>query len=551
MFLDDQLYQAYLEEMEQLEHFRSSHSTLYRDTPIELLEDPDTLRLVESLAFFSAKNRTQGLHCISQLHQILFRQYFSFLIAPLPSMGMVQFHPSLRVPDRVDLKEQTELIAHTYDERKASFQSLVPISVLPLFFDSFNFFQKIQGGWHLEISFKAPYLQSEGLEKFSFYINHLNSFWGSLRTFFAFHRSLESINVFYDEKEIKKIEGYSCKWTFGDKDDLIFFNHPLSRIRSKLHFPEQSLYLTIQIPPQKKKWEVITFSFELNDLWPKQLTLTKTSLVPFVTPVVNLKSCQAEPIECDGTKDSYHILHPNPNYQFFLHSISGVYEVSPIGMKPLKPGILDKRGRTYEIDYLEHRIFLDLPGAFQNPCKVSIDAFWTQLWFSDYIDQEFKLSLAEKQLPNLQLNLLNQMINNEVPNTVRDPKFLLRILSLKNQNQLNINEILFLMNGLKNIDHSYFHFVPSLIKELKINQQVDRAGIGPTIQYEFRLKEWDGKNWELVVFFFHQVHLFLNSWLSNFHVETILFFPQIKKPLHFKGGSENELSLLARDFFLP
>lgn len=551
MFVDDKIYQAYLEELEDLENFRAAHLNFHRDTPIELLEDPDTLRLVESLAFFSARSRLHGLRKIARMHQVLFRQYFCFLANPLPSMGLLQIQPSLRIPEKVSFLEGTELFAQTYDGRKATFQTMCKTTTCPLFFDSFNFVRRIQGGYQLEISYKAAHLQNEAINEFSFYINHLNSFLGSIRAYFALSRSIESVQVYYDETNIKNKEGVICEYSFGSSPHKKLFNHPLERIRSRLHFPEQEMFLTISLPPCGKKWERITFSFELNQNWPDQLPLTQNSLVPFVVPIVNLKLAKADPIECNGTKDSYPILYPNPIERFSLHTVLGAYEVVSGGMNPLKPGILDKRGRTYEIDFFDHTIALDLSDAFQNPRKISIDALWTQLWFADYIDQEFKIKIAEERASGLGLKLFQQMCSHELPIALNDPKFLLRILSLKNQNRLNLSEILFLMNGLKNLDHSYFKIVPPLIKNLKVDQQLDRTGVGPTIRYEFQLKEWDGKNWEIVVLFFNYLNSFLNCWLANFHVETVVFFPHMKIPLIFKKGSKDELSVLARNFFLP
>ncbi|MCB1116750.1 MAG: hypothetical protein KDK71_09800, partial [Chlamydiia bacterium] len=86
-----------------------------------------------------------------------------------------------------------------------------------------------------------------------------------------------------------------------------------------------------------------------------------------------------------------------------------------------------------------------------------------------------------------------------------------------------------------NLNHSYFKFVPELIMSLNIADQIDRAGMGPVIRYAFQLKEWDGNNWEIVVLFFKYLNGFLNCWLSNFHVETAVFFPHSKTPLIFKG----------------
>lgn len=552
MFFNENLYQAYLEEMESLENFRAAHSTLYRDTPLEIVEDPDTIRLLEALGFFSARSRLLGLKQIAQIHQILFRQYFSFLISPMPTMGLLRISPNLKSPEKTIIEEGTEFFAQTYDKKKATFQSLQPLHMSPIFLSGFNFFHRSRGGWTLELSFKAPHPQTEWLEEFSLYLNHMNSFFGSVQSYFGLCRSLESIHVYYDQNRISKKEGASCDWSWGKtKGTQKAFNHPLEKIRSFLHCPEQEMFIKIKVPPHGKKWEEISFVFELNHLWPKQLSLTQNSLVPFVIPIANLKTSRGEPIDCDGTKESYPILYSNPIEQFTLHSILGVYEITPGGMNPLKPGVFDKKGRTYEVDFIEQQIYLSLPNVFLKPSKVSIEAFWTQLWFSDYIDQEFTMKIAEKNISDLKVDLLRQLCSHEMSLAVSDPQFLLRILSLKNQNRLKLNEILFLMQGLKNIDQSYFEKVPPLIKDLSVKQDMGRSGGGPVIQYQFHLKEWDGRYWELIVLFFHAVNQFLNCWLANFHIETVVLFPQVKTPLIFKGEHDEELPHVARNFYLP
>ncbi len=550
MRLDDKIYQAYLEEMEALEGFRVSHASLHRDTPLELLEDPNTSRLVESLGFFSARNRMHGLGQIAQIHQVLFRQYFSFLINPLPSMGLLQLEPSLRIPETLHLPAGTELVGETYDQRKATFQTLEPVTVPPLFPDHFAFFHKVNGGWQLEMRYKSPYVQNADLNEMTFYLNHLGSFYGSVRTYMALRRCIESVKVGYDQTNMRDQKGDPCEVLFNQSGDRKVFNHPLENIRSCLHFPEKEMFMTIKIPRNAEQWQTVTFTFELSEAWPEQLKLTSNSLVPYVTPIANIKAAKGEPIHCDGTKDRYPILYPNPVEGFSLHTILGVYEVVSGGLLPIKPGILDKKGRTYEMDYLTHEIFFDFPTAFKKPSKISIDALWTQLWFNDYIDQEFKLSFAEKQIGDFRPKLLQQMRGHEKPLAANNPKFLLRILSLKNQNNLSESEVLFLINGLKNLQHSPFAFVPELIMNLKIVQQLGQSGTGPVVRYEFQLKEWDGKNWEVVVFFFKYVNAFLNCWLSNFHVHTVVHFPHKKQPLIFKGDYDNEDTILDRDFSL-
>ena len=47
----DSLYEAFLEEMHELEDFRISHATEHPGVPLDR-DDPDVRRLVEALAFF-------------------------------------------------------------------------------------------------------------------------------------------------------------------------------------------------------------------------------------------------------------------------------------------------------------------------------------------------------------------------------------------------------------------------------------------------------------------------------------------------------------------
>lgn len=107
-----------------------------------------------------------------------------------------------------------------------------------------------------------------------------------------------------------------------------------------------------------------------------------------------------------------------------------------------------------------------------------------------------------------------------------------------------------LINAGKDLDNSLFEMVPALIKELNIHHKSTEITTGALVEYEFKLKDWGGQKWEVVVLFFLYLHRFLNAWLSHFEIETKVCFPREKKPLIIRGGVHHELSVLARDFFL-
>jgi type VI secretion system protein ImpG len=293
----------------------------------------------------------------------------------------------------------------------------------------------------------------------------------------------------------------------------------------------------------------MTLCIDFNEHWPESIKLNTESLMPFIVPVVNFKKAYADPIICDGTKDSYPVLYPEAAAECQLHTVLAVSELLSHGAKPLMPGILGLGSENYEIDYFNQQLSLDIPDAFMDPKTISIHALWTQPWFSNFLNDELELQFNQAQSFGLGIRLLGPLYRHE--QTIEDdPDFLIRILSLKNQNHLNLNEILFILNSMKKLSQSFFDSVPDWIHDLKIHQKMDKKTFSSVIEYEFFLKDWGGQRWEAGLLFFKYLHRMLNCWLPNFEIETKVHFPQIKKPLIIKQGKEHELSTMAGYFFL-
>lgn len=546
MSVDEKIYQAYLEEMEELEKFRVSHATLHGESVVET-EDPYTKRLIESLAFFGARARVQGTRKIVELHQCLFRQYFPYMVSALPAFGMLQLKPSIRHPQKTQFHAGTELFFKTENEQKATFQTLDPLTVFPLLFKKFVFDRRGDEGWRALLTFGCPHVSTEELGSIRFYINHLNSFLSSLSVFFALQYALEEVRVVYDEVG----EGLKCPLSYGNLEgERKVLNHIVEQIRSLLHFPQQELFINMKVPPAGKRWQTITFCFDFNHKWPEGIRLTGESFIPFVTPIVNLKLANADPIIHDGTKDAHPVLYPEPTQKFALHTVVNALEILPQGFRPLKPGMLAiGEAGTYDVNYFDNLISINQPDAFEDPKTISILALWMQPWFSNHIHEELKIHFTEAETFGLGVRILGSLHRYEAT-LDDDPNFLIRLLSLKNQNFLSLNEILFIMNTMKSLNRSFFDGVPDCIKSLKVNRKVNQKEVSTLLEYEFHLNELGNVKSELVVLFFKLVNELLNCWLANFEVETKVHFQQHKKPLTFKRGSKNELSVLARDFFL-
>ena len=108
MYMNDSLYNSFLEELNALEKFRMSYSGIYSS---DLLgrDDPDVKRLIEAMAFFSARTRLSALHNIRRTQERLFEQYFSFLLTPLPGTALLQCEIGGRFTEPVLLPKDSEV----------------------------------------------------------------------------------------------------------------------------------------------------------------------------------------------------------------------------------------------------------------------------------------------------------------------------------------------------------------------------------------------------------------------------------------------------------
>jgi type VI secretion system protein ImpG len=531
MFINEQLYQAYLEELHELDLFRGSYAEKASAAFQESAEDPYTKRLTEALAFFMARNRLQSEKQVNRLYQRLFHQYFSFLSAPLPAMSLLQVVPSLDLPEKTEIKEGTEVRLSTADGRRAHFQTLNSLFVLPVRAGSFHVTSFKGSGKKVKLQYQSSYSRPDQIENFSFHINALNDFQSSLSLKINVEKFLEKIEIHYDTDDLNPIP---CSFSFRSSFESNVISHPIERLRTHLHFPEQQLFLNIAIPPHHLQWRSFSFTLYFKEGWPQELDLSKDSFIPFVIPIANLKKEPSQAIKCDGTKDTYSILHSYPDEAFSLHSVLGVYEIEQKSKRSIKSGAVSPGKGSYEIEYLPFpRLMIDDPEAFENPKLISVEALWSQPWFSSYIGQEIHAKITIPAPSGSRLRLIGKFHPHETALCSEKIDFLIRLLSLKNSPMTDLEDILFLCGMLKNISQSYFKDIPDLIEKLEVKQSHLSLSSGAPIRYQFQLKEKIVSNPGLLTLFFTILREVLDSWLPNsgieFRVSSQLSMPIILK----------------------
>src|SRR5438552_1344500 len=126
----DDVYKVFLEEMQALENHRVTYTSVNASAAIER-EDPEVRRLIESLAILSARSRIASQRSLLATQRRLFQQYFSFLLAPCPAMGLLQLEPSGQLADEVVLPRGTE-VAVSSEGARALFVTQRDVRLLPI-----------------------------------------------------------------------------------------------------------------------------------------------------------------------------------------------------------------------------------------------------------------------------------------------------------------------------------------------------------------------------------------------------------------------------------
>ena len=105
---DAALFEDYQHELEALETFRERYRHLYPFAGLER-DDPDVQRLLEGLAFFTARTRRAADRALAGYERRALEQVFPHLCTPLPSMAMLTVDATDRLVEARTLPAGTEV----------------------------------------------------------------------------------------------------------------------------------------------------------------------------------------------------------------------------------------------------------------------------------------------------------------------------------------------------------------------------------------------------------------------------------------------------------
>jgi type VI secretion system protein ImpG len=480
----DLLEKAFLAELEALEKFRISYTGIYPNTPLTR-EDPDIRRLIEALAMFTARTRVAAERNIDQSMLRIFRQHFSYLLDPVPSMVMLSATPTARYVDTTELPEGTEVYliergGKMAEDRAYRARTRARLRILPIQLEALDVLRTRARTYRIQLRFSAAFRRNDEIGELNLYVNHLDDLASSISVLHTIKTHLRSASVVFDDARItEETKGQPCEVYYGapegPRTDLDRSEHPLARVRSFMHCPWQELYLNVKGIKQPRNWQTFTVILDMKDTWPPELRLTPDSFYLHVVPAVNQRQTMSRPIETNGTKERHALRHPDETSRFVLQRLLGVYLMSKEGLVPLQPGVLGVKQDSWEVVYEgrdEDRqawLVLNLPDAFEQPERVAVDAVWHQPALRGLRADELVVKLADRFVDGVEWETCGSLSAPADSELTEDRDGLLRLLSIKNQRFLDTESFVYLASVLGAKQQPQFAKIISALSEVTMS----------------------------------------------------------------------------------
>lgn len=486
-------------------------------------EDPDMARILEALAFFSAKTRAVAESTAYSAVKRIAGATLDDLLCPMPAMTLLKAVPDERILKAVRLPQGTPVRlaapdsqmrnprlllaapAHeAMDEHVALFTTTAPLEILPVTILRAGIAIPPDGKRRLEIRLQARGRLIPGPRSIDLYVNRFGDYLKSLELHVALETHCARAYTVFDEPTVNESSTkIACDRDFrgpwperGDERPPLFRTRafdpsPLWKLRSFFHLPEQSLFIRVTFP-DPKPWTTATLCFELKEDWPDDLKVDEHTFALFVVPVVNLLPAPAQEIVVDGTKDRYAIRSATPEGATTLHGVIGVYSLTDAGLTAVPPMSLLDVGDAYEIDDngVTKSLCMRAEGAFTAPRKINVDALWYDPSFSSNEPARLEAALWKQRVEGLQLKVLGVLPPARPSYLAGDAERCLRVLSLKMQGALEREDLVAILRLLGARDESPYAGLPATITQVAVRRvpELTRGASGLNRHYDIELR---------------------------------------------------------------
>jgi type VI secretion system protein ImpG len=495
--MDGDRYQGFLTELAALDEFFVDRR---RDQGFVQREDPDVRRLLESLAFFSARTREAAAEQLRSAVERLVHGHLDDFLVPQPTRGLVRAVPGPRLTDPVSLPRGTRVRLRTLDDNVAMFTTTRNLTIRPLQLDWAELRLRGRRGYRIMLRIRSRGVTREVPEPLSLHISHLDDYPASLRLFTRLRRHLQAASVVYDQVPTPDEVGEPCRFSLGaaSADTLADvaggrYRGPtgtVAGIREFFHQPTRDLYLELLLAPAAKAWRQAWLCLDLDEEWPADQVINQAMFGLFVVPIENLFTEPAEPIKADGTRSSHPLRSWQPELEAAFHSVVEVTQQTPAGSDVIMPAYLATGRESYDLAYESGSpsLLLRLPDAFAQPRVVSVQARWYQPWFDGVAVGKLRASLQTRHVEGVALEVQGDLRPHEVSPLWRDASALLQVMSRRSKRILSRNDIVNLMAILGANERGYHGDVAADVLHVETREEpADRRRSAGGVAYVYRL----------------------------------------------------------------
>ncbi len=545
---EGRLEEAFLIELEALEKFRATYAGLHPKVPLAR-EDPDVRRLIEALAFFSARTRLAAERAVDQSLVRLLRQYFPYVLSPLPAAAVVRADVTSRFADAAELPRGSELLvapAAEWGQRPAyRFRSAAPLRVLPLALESVDLLPTRDKGYRIFLRFASDFARNDEVGDLSLYVDHLSDLPASMALRFALRSHVKRASVIYGKVARADEPGAPCELAFGappaGADEAEAFEHPVDRFRSFLHFPQAELFVHARGVPRARNWQSLTLCLDVDKDWPADLAPTPDSFVLHAVPAYNLKRDFADPVEHDGTRERHLVRHPEVDAGYAPHSVLGAYLLTDAGMAPIEPGVLGPTDLGYETAFEgkgpKRRAWLKLAlaGAFGRTQRVAVEALWTQPGLGAARAVDLRVRPADRHFEGLAWSCAGPLAPEAASDLADDRDGLLSLMAIKNQRFLGLDELTFLLRALGATRRRDFERLVTGLSAASVRSKPagHKAG-GVSHVYELEFEGVGAADLPALDLFCAALLRLLESWSAERVVEITARLPRLGRELRYE-----------------
>jgi len=527
-------YEDFLVELKAVDDFLAYRTG---DATYVQREDPDVRRLVESIAFFSARTRQAAGDQLRRAVLQLASGHLDDFLSPQPARGLVQAMPAGLLTDTAYLPAGTRLRLTTAEGDLGLFSTMVDVTLRPLQIDLAELQLRSGGGFRLVIRIRARREVVDVAEPLAIHLSYLNDYQASLRFQYGLRHHLpeRGASVFYDAAPDPSRTGAPCELGFGGPprahadpgSGSSSGSRPGSRIeqlRAFFHFPAKELCMNVSLPRPAAPWRQAWLCLDLDEDWPSELVVNKDIFRLFVMPIENLVHDAALPIKCDGTRARFPIAPVRADARLALHSVTGVFQETASGRDPILPVHLASGDPSYDLDLVadgvgafEPHLVLRLPDAFAAPRLISVEARWHQPAFDNAAVGKLDVKLQTRHVQGGELRLLGMLTPHRQSALWRDPAAMLQVLSRRASRVLQRRDLTSLMSLLGADQDSYHAGLDAELLHVETYEEPAdlRRGGGIRLVYRITIGDVDDDRLGLVEDYLHGMEALLDAWSAN------------------------------------